>query len=364
MIKPVTSSNITPNIKQTTQKLLPKIAESVPKKPTTTDLLMFRQYIFSKGLELKTTAEEIKQLFKLEGDEFFNASFEFLFKKLGVPEVLKPDIGVTSLPETAGMAYDFTQNRIFKNINAPKVNKETTYSFIRHELQHFLQNLTILRHKEIGKKAVNIYAKMLAEAELQTFDNWSRTQSIKEIQHYGFPKEVIKTFVTLKNLIKNNDEEGYTNKLKEIYADLVEEYTAQLNDFRNLVIKEMGYIKENTREENRAKKFFNDFLKTNAKPGIANYMEEDGKIHVGKYSYDVRENEAIIAQEVALRDLKKHLENKNTCYIEDQKKIIANLETKKDENQKQLEEIKETVNEVVSQNKIKTAKELADYLFD
>ena len=129
---------------------------------------------------------------------------------------------------------------------------------------------------------------MLAEAELQTFDNWSRTQSIKEIQHYGFPKEVIKTFVTLKNLIKNNDEAGYTNKLKEIYADLVEE------NFRNLVIKEMGYIKENTREENRAKKFFNDFLKTNAKPGIANYMEEDGKIHAGKYSYDVRENEAII----------------------------------------------------------------------
>lgn len=60
MIKAITSSNITPTIKQTTQKLLPNLAESAPKKVTQADLLMFRQYVFSKGLELKTTAEEIK----------------------------------------------------------------------------------------------------------------------------------------------------------------------------------------------------------------------------------------------------------------------------------------------------------------
>lgn len=364
MIKAITSSNITPTIKQTTQKLLPNLAESAPKKVTQTDLLMFRQYVFSKGLELNTTAEEIKQLFELDGDEFFNASFEFLFKKLGVPEVLKPEIGEVSLPETAGMAYDPAQNKILKNVNAPKVNKATTYSFIRHELQHFLQNLAVLRHKDIGEKAANIYAEMLAQAELQVYDNYSKNQTLEEIQLIGFSEEVMNNFITLKNLIENNDEEAYTNKLKEIYTELVRECTIQHNNFRNLVIKEMGYLKENTREENRAKKFFNEFLKVNNQVGLPSYMKEDGSVHAGEYSYDIRENEALIAQDVALLDVNRHLQNENTCYIKHIKQAIDNMLAKKDENKKQLEQIVETSKEVHEKNGLKSAKDLADYLFE
>ena len=51
-----------------------------------------------------------------------------------------------------------------------------------------------------------------------------------------------------------------------------------------------------------------------------NYWKNDGSVHLGKYITDVRENEALIAGDVATIDVKSILEGEKTCYIQKMKK--------------------------------------------
>lgn len=354
MIKVLPKTNVVSKIQQTA-KSLPAITE-IPKKVSGQDLLIFRQYIFSKGLALSTTQQEIQNLFKLEGEEFFNASFEFLFQKLGVPEVLKPQVVEMPMNKEFGMAYDFSQNLLIKNTNAPKATKLETYSMIRHELQHMIQNFEIFRHKEIGEKAIDFHAEIISNAQMQNVDYNARNLSMEQLQEMGFPKEALAFYAMLKTPLESNNEEEYLKLLEESKTELMENNKTNYINFRNLIVSEMGYLKEGTRAERRAEKFYNNM--------INNIYGANDDVHAGKYSYDVRENEAFIAQDVAMRDAEHHLSGRNDCYIanikEQTEKILENLK----ENEKVSNELIETTKELQKTSIFNSPKEYADYLFD
>ena len=79
MIKVLEQRLATPVTRQTKKNLLP-IVEHVTKKVSERDIFLFRQYLFSKKFELKMDQDELKKIFELDGDEFFNASFDLIYK--------------------------------------------------------------------------------------------------------------------------------------------------------------------------------------------------------------------------------------------------------------------------------------------
>lgn len=358
MIKVIPRTNAISNISQTAKETLPKITKSVLKKASAIDVLLFRQYLFSKNFELQTAQEEIQSLFKLEGEEFFNASFEFLFKKLGVPECLKPGIVEAPLNEKIGMAYDYSQNYLIKNPNAPEATKLETYFYIRHELQHMIQNFEMYRHKGLGEKIISFYVEKLAESQVQFIDNYAKNVSIEQMENLGYPPEAISYYKNLKFLLENNNEEEYLKVLEQGKAELIEDNTRNLQNFRSLIINEMGFLKEGSRAERRAEKFYNDTVNNN-------YSNADGEIHSGKYSYDIRENEAFIAQEVAMLEALRHLSGENKCFIAYAKQRGEKDIEKLKNSETMTEEFKETIENFKTTSSIfDSPKALADYLFD
>lgn len=355
MVKSVTCSTIIHNIKAPAQKLLPPASKIKPKKIRSNDILFFRQYIFSKGLQIQTTEAEIQKLFQLEGDDFFIASFEFLFNKLGIPQSLKPQIVELPQSNEVGMAYEFCNNWIIKNPNAPKATKIETYSFIRHELQHMLQNLDIMRHKQIGETAVKTYSELLTNNQMIMIENNIRNVPIEVLKLQGQPKETLTEYQLLKNLLQENKESEFKEYIEKIRQLILEQNITRIGNFRNLVLNEMGYLKEGSRAERRAEKFFNNINN--------NYFQENGKVHTGKYSTDVREAEAIIAGEVALDDIKHYL-GEDTCYIKKLKSQFEDLINNKEKYKEQIEQICESTDELVKKESINSVKEYADYLFD
>lgn len=357
MIKQISHTSITPTIRNTLKNISSTATESVPKKITGQDILFFRQYIFSKGLELKTTQEEIQQLFKLEGEEFFNSAFEFLFKKLGIPECLKPQILEIPMAESIGMAYNYAQNLLIRNSNAPKATKVETYSYIRHELQHMVQNFEMFRHKTLAEKLIPFYAETLTNTQIPIVDNNARNVSLEELKKFGVPQEWLVFYKKLKDLLKDNNEKEYKKTLESYRTELFNANIEEYKNFRNIVIKEMGELKEGSRAERRAEKFYNNMVNSNIDI-------TSGNIHAGEYNYDIRENEAIIAGEVAYNDASCHLGKKETCYISRIKLKSQEAVENMQKDEKVSKEMMEKTEELKKQNLFSSSKDFADYLFD
>ena len=119
----------------------------------------------------------------------------------------------------------------------------------------------------------------------------------------------------------------------------------------------MGTLKEGSRAERRAEKFFN---------GMTNFNQDviSGKIHAGKYSYDVRENEAYIAQDVAMSEVERHFSDEKVCYINHVRQLGKKIVDTLKNDSKMAEEFNETTQEIREKQLFSSIKELADYLFD
>ena len=75
----------------------------------------------------------------------------------------------------------------------------------------------------------------------------------------------------------------------------------------------------------------------------------------------MRENEALISQDIAVSDVKAILDNEKTCYIQKLKKNIETLEKQVDNKEQDAKEIVESSTEMSKQF---SAKEYVDYLFN
>ena len=75
----------------------------------------------------------------------------------------------------------------------------------------------------------------------------------------------------------------------------------------------------------------------------------------------MRENEALISQEIAVSDVKAILDNEKTCYIQKLKKNIKTLEKQVDNKEQDTKEIVESTKEL---SKNYSLKEYLDYFFN
>ena len=75
----------------------------------------------------------------------------------------------------------------------------------------------------------------------------------------------------------------------------------------------------------------------------------------------MRENEALISQEIEVSDVKAILDNEKTCYIQKLKKNIETLEKQVDNKEQDTKEIVESTKEL---SKNCSLKEYLDYFFN
>ncbi len=322
---------------------------SVPKTLTEIDALNFRTYIHAKTFDFKATQEELNALFKFDGDEFFVKTYDFFIKKLGISENLKPPVINQPAHQSVGMTYDFCQNLITRNPNSLEQGKNAIFGQIRHELQHFIQNMNILRTENIGEEAVDFYSELIANQKIMNTDYMVKNIPLEQVD-----ETVQSNFKILKDLLKNNPN-GYENELKAGKKLIADDMKIQLQTFRNLVVQEMGLIKADTKSAKRSEKMLGEMLKEKG------YWKDDGSMHLGRYSFDIRENDAMLAQGIA--QLKLLPPEQKYCYVQLIKQQQGAFEqlSKNDSNNKEVAELLETTEEMYKKFNLK---ELISYLFD
>lgn len=152
------TKSYTPQFKGNMAKLwLTPIKDTkVGKDLTELDKYAFQTYVNSKQFHVGITQEEINKLSKFDGEEFFTASFDYLTKKLGIKKSTRPNLVFTQFPSDGRMAYTPINNSIMVDLKkCSSATKAQNFAGIRHELQHFLEISMIMRHEELGTKAID-----------------------------------------------------------------------------------------------------------------------------------------------------------------------------------------------------------------
>lgn len=262
--------------------------------------------------------------------------------------------------ETVGMAYDFINNLIVKNPqNTILKTKASIFGAIRHELQHFYQNINIFRTEKVGDEAVDVYSRISAKQRQKCLDFEVKNQSIEQLK-VNYDEKTIEYYKHLKDLLKN-DQKAYEAELNGFEQIIFDSTRLQLQAFKELVIKEMGgQIKADTKLAKRSEKMLKEIQN--------DYWKTDGSAHAGKYGFDVRENDAFIAGQMA--ELKVLPQGEKFCYIKNLREkceeVIKNIQ--QNANNKELTELTETVQDKVKQNNINSVKEYFDtmisYFYD
>lgn len=328
------------------------VSTTAKKKVSQSDIINFRQYLLGKEVDIKITPEEIKTLFACKTDEEFGVSAsEFLTKKMQISDKLKPQYLCAEINPNAKMAYDYSQNIIFVNPNAQFADRAEFLSLLRHELQHYKQNICIFRHPEIGNKAVNLYAKLLSNAQVKNIDNQIRNCSIEELKNLGYPEEILQKFSKAKGFLNKNQTAEYEKFIQKFAKEIETENLKLIDSFRAGVVDEFGLLTESSREAGRAKKYFEATARGNG------YFQKDGGIDYGKYLFDIRENEAIVAQDmISLRIKENH-----SCYpkaLNEAQKLVSKMSGQ----DKVMDDIKKHVEK--QNTKGVTFKDIISYLFD
>lgn len=332
-------TNINPQYKQNTQfkgataindltKVIPNT--KVFKNLTQLDKNCFTSYLYSMQFRLKTNAEEIKNLFKLDGDEFFESTYLLLANKLGLPKEILPPVYFQAEDNIAPLSYLPNQNVILRNPDFKNISKAELFGHIRHELQHFVQNLYILRHETLGETAVEIYTKNKVD---------DLKNGYKYFLENNIPVEVYKSY------LDDNDEKTIEQSI-QLYTALLNKETdietafkdapklikEDFEEYRNLVIEKLGMIKKDSLEAKKAEKFFEDFCNIN-------YFDSEGKIDLGKYVTSAVEIDALLAGQVATFEA-----NGGGCLFRELKEEALDFLSQEDSNdyksvKKALEEI-------------------------
>ena len=262
----------------------------VAKNLTQLDRNAFSYYIYARKFPNGITAEDIKSISKFEGSEFMIQAYELLTKKLGLsPDIRPPFSGVPQIKGDALGAYMPTTNMIvvdMQKIQNLKISKGNIFGFIRHELQHFLQNAAVLRHETIGEQAIEKMRTNYINAEKATAINAVKLVPMEQLEQiFANNPEAL----TLIRRVKDCLEKGTLEDLEPYYEKMGKEYTQNLINQRHKLIDKLGLIKKDSNQTKNIQWYFNEFDKIG-------YYNSDGQVNLAKYLKSKIEQEAILSQ--------------------------------------------------------------------
>ena len=285
------TKSYTPQFKGNMAKLwLTPIKDTkVGKDLTELDKYAFQTYVNSKQFHVGITQEEINKLSK-----FFTASFDYLTKKLGIKKSTRPNLVFTQFPSDGRMAYTPINNSIMVDLKkCSSATKAKNFAGIRHELQHFLEISMIMRHEELGTKAIdsmvashensliNMFKHLLVDASEQEISAVAETTSN--------PEEFVEMILEALN--------GNSDKIVEEIHTSSTEFEKSLNAFRESLIKDMEKIQKDSALTPKIEEYYKGFSNS--------YHNADGSIDMEKYVNTSTEEEAMLAETCVRKEFEK-----------------------------------------------------------
>ena len=277
-------------------KYVEKVMKVIPdtrtgKNITYLDAIATQSYIKSIPFRLKTTMAEINELKKLEGSEFILKSYLFLCKKLGFSENVRPGFNIVEdIANEGKMFYSPILNVIFcKAKEIEQFPKDEVFAFIRHELQHFIQNTSALRHETYGEKAVEVMVQSYKINESNSFIAVIKNYTDEQLDVIF--KESPETVFILKNFRKLY-EKGQTQAIDELLEAHSQQYRSDVLKVQEHLKRELGVISKNSP---LSEKIQQDFVALHS----SNYYNADASIDYKKYFSSEFEVEAGLAQSAA-----------------------------------------------------------------
>ncbi|MDR1169102.1 MAG: hypothetical protein LBK53_09495 [Heliobacteriaceae bacterium] len=220
---------------------------------------------FILGLDKQT----VKSLHKIKDKmEFVKASSKVILEKKGIPEGLRPAIGLDvneSLPPAALACYSKDFNMVIVSPKVLKKPKSAIFSASAHELKHFAQNIDIIRTEGLGEKAVKSYAKVQAEAYGKIFDNTYQNMSMAEIQKLYkqgvFSEQGLQVIAGYKKA-QSEGEAASGKYLKMLYEGDFANFHAQWKNIRQKAADSLGIIKKDSPQAALSERHLNEFNNT------------------------------------------------------------------------------------------------------
>ena len=261
-----------------------------PRKANKMDLYNIRAYFLQKKMDLKISPEEFKTLFSYDGEEYKVKAFELLTKKMNVSKELMPNFIYGDI-KNVPMYYDYASNYISINQNF-KESKQEFLALLRHELQHYEQNLAMFRHETLSDEYINKFANMSAKMNCQNIKNLVKNGNLEELKKVE-SAEYYAEIAQLRNLSETNPKE-FDQYMEELFSTQLKAQVDAYNNFRQIAIAQKGLLTKDSFEGKRAAKMMKETLDEKS------YWKENGEVNVAKYSMDCREIEAISAQDSML----------------------------------------------------------------
>ena len=252
---------------------------------------IYRQYLDSKNLpRLAFDKQELDKLFAIERPrDFAKACFKGMVEKLNLPKKIAPKLVFEPVDADFIFGYERETNSIIVNTNDDVPPKNEIFALIRHEFQHYLQHIDLLRSEEYGEEHINNLVKLNSDEYRENTVNMIKDDP----KNWEVEYEEFKRLYQIKRDMENGSSESLEKEIKE------EEKVVRkgLKMFQKEVIKSFGIIKADSPQSVRLKKIYDAFCE---------YNEKTNAMHWGDYLTNYTEYEAIIA-EVATES---ELENK------------------------------------------------------
>jgi hypothetical protein len=117
------------------------------------------------GLD-KATVKSLESMTKVK--EFFPKARKIILQRKGIPEKFYPLVYIEDLSDIIGKKpggiYNNAINAMAFSPETLKLKNRKIFSLYAHELEHFVQNMTIYRTAGLGEKAAKEYASDLSKA--------------------------------------------------------------------------------------------------------------------------------------------------------------------------------------------------------
>ena len=267
----------------------------VSKNLTNFDRIFFSSYVSSKPYMMGLSHGEIEELNKFEGKDFVYNAYDALSKKLGFGKNIRPDLQLQAVPGDANAMYSNLVNIIYVDPEKmKKLSKTEIFGFLRHELQHYIQNVRVLRHEELGPKSIDLAVKKYFETEKQAMIHVCTNFSDQEIHNLAFsqnqqnPYLLVQSLMMAKKCLLTGDMNGFD----KICLQSTQEYSKQLTALRENIVKELGVIKKDSPLTSKIESDLKELTELG-------YFNPDGTINSSKYVASKIENEAYNAQGAA-----------------------------------------------------------------
>lgn len=304
-----------------------RILEVIPdtkvcKNLTKLDKVSIQEYINFKHHRLGITAEDIAELSKYNNDreEFLLASYEFLTKKMGFSQDIRPSLYFLPISAQTPMAYSPVENIIIVDTaQCSTFNSTQLFSGLRHELQHYVQNTNILRHETLAPKAIDSMVEKYTDAQRLATANLVGNNTMESLVSSGqFTPEQLELLNNARICLTNKDIEGF-NKL---FTDLSATYRGCLEALKTKITDALGVIKADSSLTPKIQQTFEEFQNIG-------YYKPDGNVDANKYFNMFIEEDAMQKQTFAMFEF-----SQEPCFMKFMKNAV--MDTFKNENNKQI----------------------------